>query len=240
MKSLVGTIYLITNKINDKKYIGQTWNTLRARFNSHASTNSSCVKLKNAILRHGKDKFKISTLMHCYSQDEMDFWEEFYITKYNSINVGYNLKKAGAKGQHSIETLKKLSESHKGLKISNEAKKKISLTHKGKRKPDGFGHKISMAKKGKSTGLRSAETKQKISLALKNRIMSDDQKTKLSKAAIYKTTNKISISDTKNIKKLKEFGLSTKDISIMYDISESYCRGILNGNSRNEKAKGSI
>ena len=65
----LGKIYIITNDINDKVYIGQTIQTLKKRFNGHCcyskSDRSSSMYIKRAIHKYGKDKFHISLLEEC-------------------------------------------------------------------------------------------------------------------------------------------------------------------------------
>jgi hypothetical protein len=37
MTTPIGTIYIITNVVNEKVYIGQTWRALNCRLNEHSS-----------------------------------------------------------------------------------------------------------------------------------------------------------------------------------------------------------
>ena len=51
-------IYLITNLINNKKYVGKTVQALQQRFNMHCveGSNKNCF-LHNAIKKYGTDNF---------------------------------------------------------------------------------------------------------------------------------------------------------------------------------------
>ena len=61
-----GIIYIITNTINDKVYIGQTTRTIIDRFYKHCHFNRDRFSaISNAIRKHGKDKFTISEIEHC-------------------------------------------------------------------------------------------------------------------------------------------------------------------------------
>ena len=49
-----GIIYCVTNKNNNKKYIGQTIQDLKERQRKHFNT-SHCPYFHNAIMKYGKD-----------------------------------------------------------------------------------------------------------------------------------------------------------------------------------------
>lgn len=94
----LGKIYIITNDVNDKVYIGQTIQTLKKRFNGHCcyskSDRSSSMYIKRAIHKYGKDKFHISLLEEC-SLDTLNDREKYWISYYDSYNKGYNLTLGG-------------------------------------------------------------------------------------------------------------------------------------------------
>jgi group I intron endonuclease len=62
-----GIIYLITNNINGKKYVGQTTTPLSYRFTNHKSDarNNRGYYLASAIRKYGEDNFKIEALFEC-------------------------------------------------------------------------------------------------------------------------------------------------------------------------------
>ena len=134
----MNSIYVITNCFNDKVYVGQTWQTLEARFAKHKNSNH-CIKLHNAIKKHESENFKIQLLVTTENQMTADYIEKFWMTTYDSIKNGYNLKEAGARGKTSEETKDKLSISMKGkntwsrgIKYSDELKIRLSNIAKGK------------------------------------------------------------------------------------------------------------
>ena len=60
----MGWIYKITNKINNKVYIGQTINSLEKRFKQHlseAKQGKNC-RLHSAIRKYGIDAFVIEPI----------------------------------------------------------------------------------------------------------------------------------------------------------------------------------
>lgn len=94
----LGKIYLISNDINNKVYVGQTIQTLNKRFNGHCcyskSDRSVNMYIKRAIHKYGKDKFHITLIEECpinLLNDREKYWIDFY----DSYNNGYNLTKGG-------------------------------------------------------------------------------------------------------------------------------------------------
>lgn len=82
-------LYKITNKINQKVYIGMTCRP-ETRFKEHCSPYSTCTKLRNSIQKHGVDNFEYEIL--CIGTEEyiLDL-EEKAIIAHDSIDSGYNL-----------------------------------------------------------------------------------------------------------------------------------------------------
>jgi hypothetical protein len=109
---VVGQIYIITNIITNKKYIGQTLSHRKnhnkyrpfgyqGRFKDHISEaicntkKKQCNYLNNSIREYGKDAFKIELIIQCNKQ-ELDLMEQKYIKEYNTLYPnGYNLTIGG-------------------------------------------------------------------------------------------------------------------------------------------------
>lgn len=92
-------IYKITNKINNKIYIGQTIGSLKKRWWTHCNEKNKCIILKNAIKKYGKDNFTIEEIDGANSQSELNYKEWLFIHKSNSLwPNGYNIKKGGEQG----------------------------------------------------------------------------------------------------------------------------------------------
>ena len=93
-------IYIITNKINNKQYIGQTVNKITKRFSQHkhASYNlnhkDANTPLHQAIRKYGIENFDIEKLEEC-SQEELNEREIYWIKKLNTYNNGYNASLGG-------------------------------------------------------------------------------------------------------------------------------------------------
>src|SRR5208283_4858742 len=154
---MICSIYKITNTINDKVYIGQTWKSIKERFCQHKSPNYKvCIKLHNALNKHGKENFSIQLITMCGTQESANYWEVYFIEKYKSTTHGYNLKSGGSYGKHSAETKRKISlhhighKYHLGYKHSEMSKLKMSLSNIGNKYCLGYKHsketKANMAK----------------------------------------------------------------------------------------------
>ncbi len=98
-------IYKITNKINNKAYIGQSVDIQR-RWTQHKSnigknTNPMYLDFK----KYGLDNFSFEILEEC-SIEQLDNLEIYWISKYNTFYDGYNLTEGGKfQGQSSFMTL---------------------------------------------------------------------------------------------------------------------------------------
>lgn len=94
----LGKIYLISNDVNNKLYVGQTLQTLNKRFNGHCcyskSDRSSNMYIKRAIHKYGRDKFHIKLIEEC-SINLLNEREKYWINYYDSYNTGYNLTLGG-------------------------------------------------------------------------------------------------------------------------------------------------
>jgi group I intron endonuclease len=111
----MGYIYSIKNKINGKKYIGQTIEKdVNDRWRSHLKSNSNCVYLKRAFKKYAPENFKFEIICICFDND-CNTYEKEYIKKFNTIVPnGYNLKQGGNNGgKHHSQTKKKISETLK-------------------------------------------------------------------------------------------------------------------------------
>lgn len=111
-KDVKGQIYLMTNILTKKAYVGQTVTHRKnkakyrpfgylGRFNDHISEaicntkKKQCTYLNNSIRKDGKDVFTVELIKTC-SLEELDSWEKYYITEHNSLYPnGYNLTPGG-------------------------------------------------------------------------------------------------------------------------------------------------
>lgn len=90
----MGFIYKITNKVNGMSYIGQTRKSVEFRWRQHKNSKES-YDLHKAIRQYGEDNFEVTTLKECDPAD-LDKWEIYYISEYNTFKNGYNMTKGGS------------------------------------------------------------------------------------------------------------------------------------------------
>lgn len=101
-----GYIYLITNKINNKQYVGQTKQKLKYRWNQHINTiRRDCefyMILHRAMYKHGVKNFDFAELEHVCTDSEESLCKQLnqkeidYIDKYNTLKPhGYNMTQGG-------------------------------------------------------------------------------------------------------------------------------------------------
>ena len=114
-----GIIYKITNKVNNKVYIGQSVNGFDRRYDNNIVKRTCNKHLKNAIDKYGIENFDICKVYDiAFSKEELDIKECVYIELFNCTNRknGYNIRGGGSKGSTSEETKQILSNLNKGNK----------------------------------------------------------------------------------------------------------------------------
>lgn len=94
---ILGRIYIITNKINRKQYVGQTISTLSERWSQHkCDSKRRQTAIANAIRKYGFDNFKIDIVEDDIPYEDLDNKEIYYIKQYNTICPnGYNITDGG-------------------------------------------------------------------------------------------------------------------------------------------------
>lgn len=122
----MGYIYLITNKINNKKYIGQTLRSdVNTRWKYHKCNNKKYIGqiLYNAYQKYGTNNFDYKIICICFDEDTNKYEKE-YIQKYDTIYPnGYNLLEGGDNKKHSEYTKQLISSKLKGINHPNYGKK---------------------------------------------------------------------------------------------------------------------
>lgn len=144
---MYGYIYLTTNLINNKKYIGKH---KASQFEPNKYIGSG-TDLLSDIMIFGKNNFYCQFIKACYSDTELYEEEKYYIRLYNAVSHSdfYNLSGGG-----------------NYVYVGN----KISDAVKGKRKSDIHRYHLSQSKKGKYTGEHNSNFGNHLSLEAKNKI----------------------------------------------------------------------
>ena len=166
MKNKSYIIYKVTNKTNNKCYIGITNRGFKTRFSEHifASNNIPKFKFHLALKKYGFEHFTTETLFeNVESKEKANELEIELIQKYDSYKNGYNMTLGGGhRGEfkHNDESKSKLSKSHLGKILTQNQKNNISKALSGKPKSNDHRLKVIEANTGKK---RSAEYNKKLS-----------------------------------------------------------------------------
>lgn len=157
MTHLYNYVYLITNVLNNKRYIGK-----HSTDNLEDNYIGSGIIIKQIIRKYGKKVFKKQILEFCNSEEQAFEREKYWIKFYNALQDDnfYNLDQGG-KGRSNYIT-------------SQETRKKMSQSQKKR-----FKNKENHPMFNKH---RSNETKEKIRQGNLEKIVTKQTKEKLSKA----------------------------------------------------------
>jgi len=191
------SIYCHTNKLNGKKYIGQTKQSLERRFEK-GRAYKHCVLFHNAIQKYGWENFEHEILETNLSLEDANVREAYYISLYGLTDPqkGYNIYTGGKNFKHIIteETKRKISETkkgtpswNKGIPMKEETKEKLRIINTGKERPKGVFHHSKetielLKEKGKGNknacGKHNISEEGRLALKMKNlgKVVSDEQK----------------------------------------------------------------
>ena len=149
---MIGYIYLIIDLTNWKKYVGQHHYHIEGQLDPNYHGSGHIIKM---IYKKRPETLKEVYLKTCYSQEELDECEKYYIKLFNTLYPnGYNLTEGGNGGVPCEETRRKISNANKGKLIGKKN------PFYGKHHSEENKIKWSEKKKGKHI---SEETKKKLS-----------------------------------------------------------------------------
>lgn len=124
-------IYIITNIVNQHRYVGMTSKPLSVRWSTHKADARRNVqwRLHKAIRKYGEDKFTVELLEECNvsSLEELGIIESNYISK---LKPEYNMT-CGGEG-HSGISLDGEKNGMFGKNHTEESKEKMRTNRKGK------------------------------------------------------------------------------------------------------------
>jgi group I intron endonuclease len=226
-------IYKITNLINNKIYIGQTY-SIRERWYRYRSSVKrevdSSMMIVRSMIKHGIENFKIEEIEKCKNRNESNIREKYYIELYDArnTNVGYNIALGGDSQWQSAEIITKIQEGRrkyfelhgnprKGVPLSEEHKKAISIA--------------SMGKSGTNLGrVFSQEWKDKLSDSNSGQMRNDEVKKTLSNSHMGQiaVNRKLDFDQAEEIRKAKLIdGKTLKWITDNYGISSGTISSII-------------
>jgi len=92
-------LYVVTNKVNGKRYVGQTRHPVKKRWREHLkSAKNSSSLLGLAIKKYGPDAFEMLPfqMIHGTTQRQLDSAEKWFISGLGTITPsGYNIQSGG-------------------------------------------------------------------------------------------------------------------------------------------------
>jgi group I intron endonuclease len=141
-------IYKITNP-KGKIYIGKSIDIeKRLKYYKYTSLRKNQHKLNNSISKYGFENHILEIIEEC-KEEYLNEREIYWISYYDSVNLGLNLMHGGEGGRQSQEVKNKKSISMTGKKHSLSTKEKMSKSKKGHSMyNDAWRKSISEANKG--------------------------------------------------------------------------------------------
>jgi len=202
-------VYKITNKTNNKVYIGKTIRSMSGRFagHNHKIRQGSQLPIYNAIRKYGWADFTIEILARCSAVEELNVLEISWIKHYNArdIQFGYNIAEGGDSGfPFSEKIIKNLAVCRKGVPLSATHKQRISEGTKG-------------AQLGKvvSENTRKLLSEQRLGIPL----WDDEQKKQMSLDMTGAGNNNFKAVDKKDILNCFQQSMSIKQMEVALGIS---------------------
>lgn len=171
-------MYIHTNKVNHKRYIGITRQSVEERWRS-GKGYKRCTYFYRAIQKYGWDGFDHEVFASNLTEDEAVHMEKLLIKELRTQEpeFGYNIADGGSTTRFSEEGLKKLSEQKMGEKnpnygkiLTEEERRHLSELFSGENNPN-YGRK------------HTEEECRKISEAITGRHLSEEHKKKLAPIA---------------------------------------------------------
>ena len=135
-----GVIYLITNLLNGKKYVGQTAQPLKELIAQHRYHDELYVD--HEIRKYSWENFKVEILEECSSREQLNEREIFWIAKLKTkYPNGYNMTDGGSGfngRKHTPESIAKMSEIAKEVWAcrSSEERAEIAKKREANRSPE--------------------------------------------------------------------------------------------------------
>lgn len=223
-------IYEIKNTITGKRYIGSAAKTFKKRWNLHKwqlkKNNHHNSHLQNSWNKYGADNFEFKILEYVapeFCTQRETWWIQLFGT--DTIELGYNLTSSGESilgfkhSQSTIEHLREINTGEKnpmwGKTLSDERKQEIRAFFKGNTHTKGM--------------LHTESTKQKMSLSHKEKLKSEEHKSKI-KESNCKYQYTITKPD-----KTQEITISLSEFCRNYNLDHRAMYAVVNGRQKQHK-----
>lgn len=185
-------VYCITNTVNGKRYIGQSWNIER-RWGDERYGRQLNTHLTSSFKKYGRDKFTFEILVTVketpFTQRWLDKLESKFIKAWDLTNSskGYNKKSGGMNGLHNESTKQLLATKMIGKNVgrvaSEETKAKLRAAQQKRRAAEALARPPKPPRVPKPRKPISEETKQKIAATLKGHPVSEKTRLAIAIAA---------------------------------------------------------
>lgn len=176
-----GRVYLVTNLLNGKRYVGQTIMTIAQRWSKHCRSGSRCPALYSAIKKYGPESFSIEEIGAASTPEELDRLEAQAVESHDCLAPkGYNLREGGhSRGRltdamketlrHSMRTRwqdpdyrARMVAAHKTPEYLNGLRERLGA------RPDGEAYKARLREKLRPSEEKKQELKARRSERMKN------------------------------------------------------------------------
>lgn len=153
-------VYLVTNLINGKHYVGITSRGAQERFKGHLweAYSGSKTIFHNALRKYGIENFKLEVIESNIPQELAEERERYYIKAYDSYypsKKGYNMTEGGNGTVGYVftdEAKAKMSKAHKGHKFSKERNEHLREVMTGREYKQEWKDALSQSRLGRFTG----------------------------------------------------------------------------------------
>lgn len=144
----MGVIYMATNLVNGKRYVGKTLVSRAARWRQHCSNARAGVVtyLYKAMRKYGTENFTVEVIDQALLAEELEAKEIEWIARLGTADpvIGYNCTTGGDSGLHTAASRNRM----RGRINSPEHRAKISAAKKGKPLSPEHRAKCALGRKG--------------------------------------------------------------------------------------------
>jgi group I intron endonuclease len=156
-------IYKFTHAATNRCYIGQTIQDPNRRRLEHIASSRYTTKeyhFHNALRKYGVNSFIFEVIATASTLAELNLLEEYYVSLYDSIANGFNIRQAGGNKLHSEESKQRMKEAQRNAHARRREEgrdggwtRRDGGPMKGKTCSETHKQKVGMANKGKKKGM---------------------------------------------------------------------------------------
>lgn len=148
------TVYVHINKVNGKRYYGQTKRKVTYRWNGGKGYKKNQPAFYNAIQKYGWDGFEHIIIAEGLTLEEANELETRLIAQHKTFRSenGYNILYGGGNREFPDSVREKIRQAHKGKSTGpcgEERKRKIGDANRGRKFSDEAKRRMSEGQKGK-------------------------------------------------------------------------------------------